>query len=105
MIGDESTITIGLAVMIASGIAALWWRIEVKISAERDQRNIVARELNDYRLHVERHFVSAATLEKTEKRLILAFDHLSNRVETLISRMEILSNALAMATSLHIERK
>jgi hypothetical protein len=95
MIGEDSGITFGLAFIIFGGLVALWWRIESRINAERDERIKLEKEFSDYRLTVQRDFVSIGVLEKTEERLIVAMDKLSARVETLISRMEGLGQELA----------
>lgn len=99
MLSEGTGITIGLAALISGAIAVLWWRMETRINEghksikdhiakEVSKREVLAGELSDHRLHVERYFVSSQTLEKTESRLINAIDKLSARLETLISRIE-----------------
>jgi hypothetical protein len=95
MISEASPISIGLVVVIIGALFVLYFRIEAKFGEAKERADLAAKDLGDYKLHVERHFVTGPALEKTEERLILAVDKLTARIETLVGRIENLGTRLA----------
>jgi hypothetical protein len=95
MIGEGTPISIGLTAIIIGALFVLYFRIEAKFSDAAEKAAQNAKDLSDYKLHVERHFVTGPALEKTEERLILAVDKLTARIETLVGRIETLGTKLA----------
>lgn len=122
--GEDSTITIGLAIALVAGLVTLLEYIRREIAAvtakiEQEQRwreeadeeerrareqtalndqngrMIIQRELSDYKLYVAQNHVTAASLRETEDRLIAALDKLTARLETVVSRIEALSAEMA----------
>jgi len=107
MIGDNSGITVGLALALATGLFVLWLRIEAKFAAEQTARlEMVAKEqqarhaietdLNAYKVYVSQNHVSSISLKETEERLITAFDRLYNRMETLVARLDRLGQNMVV---------
>jgi hypothetical protein len=95
MISEASPVSIGLVVIIVGALFVLYFRIEAKFGEAKEKADQTAKDLGEYKLHVERHFVTGPTLEKTEERLILAVDKLTARIETLVGRIETLGTKLA----------
>lgn len=95
MLSEGSPISIGLVIVIVGAIFVLYFRIEAKFGEAKEKVDLTAKDLGEYKLHVERHFVTGPTLEKTEERLILAVDKLTARIETLVGRIETLGTKLA----------
>jgi hypothetical protein len=95
MLSEGSPISIGLVIAIVGAIFVLYFRIETKFTEVKERADSAAKDLGEYKLHVERHFVTGPTLEKTEERLILAVDKLTARIETLVGRIETLGTKLA----------
>lgn len=69
MIAEQTTISLSFALLVFSGLAALWWRIEAKfakVAEERDQlerdtaveRTRLEREFAAYKLHVAETYMS-----------------------------------------------
>ena len=91
-IGEESTITIGLAVVIFGGLAALWWRIDSRIGRARD-------ELAAYKLDVaEKYATKLSATQAVEKAVTVWIEEIRglradmkdglNKLGDRIGRME-----------------
>ena len=102
MIGDNSGVTIGLALAVVAGLFALWWRIEAKfvaeqmarqamVSLEQEARHAIEKDLNAFKVYVSHNHVSTTVLKETEDRLITSFDRLYSRMETLVARLDRLA--------------
>jgi len=99
MIGDNSGITIGVVIAIIFGLFALWWRLEAKfaaeqtarltmVAAEQNARHDIERELNTFKIYVSQNHVSTTALREAEERMIVTFQRLYDRIETLVSRLD-----------------
>jgi hypothetical protein len=95
--GDETQITIGLAVVILGGIAAAWWRLEGRFDEERNARDLLAADLAAYKLYVAQNHVTSQALRETEERLVTAFEKVATRLETIVARLDRLALDMARA--------
>lgn len=122
--GEDSTITIGLALAVAGGLGGLLYYIQEQLGkvgaridgvcadaeekfdeARRDReraalndqngRTLLQRELADYKLYVAQTHVTGEALRQTEGRLIDALDKVATRLETVVARIEALQTETA----------
>ena len=102
MIGDNSGITIGVVLAIIAGLFALWWRIESKffveqtarqemVTREQEARHHIERDLNVFKTYVAQNHVSTVALKEAEERMVLTFQRLYDRIETLVARLDRLA--------------
>lgn len=103
MVFDSALVTPIIA--IAGAALGLWWRIEARVTAERQERQQDARRLaadlmalrerfNAFELDVTKNFVPSSYQEKMEIRFLGSIDKLTGRLEIVIARIEAMGNQL-----------
>jgi chromosome segregation ATPase len=83
-----------LFLTVIGGIGGLWWRIEARLSMQDAARDVLQRELADYKLFVAQNHVSSAALRESEQRLIGAIEKLGNQLEEAVRQLNALSRNL-----------
>lgn len=103
MVFDSAIVTPIIA--IAGAALGLWWRIEARVTAERQERQEDTRRLaadlmvlrerfNAFELDVTKNFVPSSYQEKMEIRFLGSIDKLTGRLEIVIARIEAMGNQL-----------
>jgi hypothetical protein len=80
-----------LFLALIGAIGTLWWRIETRLSSQDRAREILSRELNEYKLYVAQNHVSAAALLMTENRLMQAIQKLEAHLDDAVRQLNALS--------------
>lgn len=58
MIGEESAISISLAIIIGGAVFALWWRLTTLVNTEASERRGVEKELADFKLYAAQTYAT-----------------------------------------------
>ena len=80
-----------LFLALFGAIGGLWWRIEARLTAQDKAREVLQKELNEYKLYVAQNHVSAAALLLTENRLMQAIHKLETQLEEAVRQLNTLS--------------
>jgi hypothetical protein len=97
-------VSFGVLAFAGAAFAWLWRRFDAIIAAERVKSEAVAADLFAFRLEATRTYATAAAIEKSEARLSIAIEKMTARLETVIGRIEALSNDLVRVAAGRVER-
>ena len=80
-----------LFLALIGAIGGLWWRIEARLTAQDRDREVLQKELNEYKLFVAQNHVSSAALLMTENRLMQALQKLETHLDDAVRQLNALS--------------
>lgn len=82
-----------LFLAVIGAIGGMWWRLEARLSVQDRAREMLSKELSDYKLFVAQNHVSAAALLLTEGRLMHAIQKLETQLEDAVRQLNAMSRA------------
>lgn len=98
MILDPALI-VTVTIALIAGVSGLWFRVERKFIDEatvreervaegRQFRNLIQKELSEFKLYVAQSYVQRESLKSTESRLATSLDKMGAQLEKIVVRLD-----------------